>query len=104
MTYESYKPRIIISPIKATDCKFSEIKSHSKAFAPPIVGLRKTIPIKLQSETLHFALQNPAYCSTIRSILGGKTHGFAQQGRFGHEPIKIVRKSGEKVLDCKQNG
>ena len=72
MNYESYKPRIIISPIKATDCKFSEIKSHSKAFAPPIVGLRKTIPIKLQSETLHFALQNPAYWEANPMVLPSK--------------------------------
>ena len=74
-----------------------DIKSIAEAFGRP----RRAIPIKLQSESMHFALQTPAYCRPIYCILGGKTHGFAWQGRFERETIKIVRKCGRKVSDCK---
>ena len=43
------------------------------------------ICFKLQIETLHFALQNHAYCIAKCSILATKMQGFAKQGHSHRE-------------------
>ena len=50
-------------------------------------------PIILQSESMHFAVQNPAFCRPICSILQAKTMGFAQRGSFYGEARKTISKT-----------
>ena len=57
-------------------------------------------PIILQSETLHFALQNHGFCLPICSILQAKTMGFANRGHKFHRAKEIESKSHDFVTDC----
>ena len=58
-------------------------------------------PIKLQSESMHFALQNPWFCEPICSILQAKMQHIALQGQFCRGAEKIVTKSNHKVTNRK---
>ena len=62
--------------------KEKERKCKQNSFKNAFVALIFAICIKLQTESMHFALQNDGFCKPICSILQAKMQGFATKGHL----------------------
>ena len=80
-----------IPQILFTICDHSQ--ADKKCFKSLILQHHFATPIKLQSESMHFALQNPWFCEPICSILQAKMQGFAKTRPSDRKPKKIVSKT-----------